>query len=132
VVKKAPPKVIIDLPAQKLANTDSLVSPKLPSHSRSMDFADPPKSNSYLGLASKTQIDIIPVYSESEPSENENVGVEVDSDFNSTDEEEQDDDFDFEEEIWAIKRKVKKIREFELYIEKKLHEKFEKVMQKLQ
>jgi hypothetical protein len=79
-----------------------------------------PKSQSYNDTFDK-----------SDDTETENVGIENDSDFESTDEEDAD-DIDFEEQIWAIKRKIKKVREFELYLEKKVYEKFERVNTKLE
>jgi hypothetical protein len=69
------------------------------------------------------------IYSESEVSDDAEIGKEDDSDFDSTQDEDED-DFDFEEEIWTLKRQVKKVREFELYIEKKMYEKFKKAANK--
>lgn len=59
-------------------------------------------------------------YSGSEASDVEGKGEEKDSDFAESDED-ANDELDIEEELWALKRKIHKIRDFELDLEKTVY-----------
>jgi hypothetical protein len=80
----------------------------------------PVQKKSTIGQSHTALLPIPDKYSESEASETENVGVETDSEFASTDESDMDKDFDAEDEIYKIKSKLRKIREFELELDRKI------------
>ena len=70
-------------------------------------------------------------YSQSESEPGDEAGIEDDSDFATSEEEDEDADFDAEEEIWNLKRKIRKVREFELDLEKKLFDKISRCSKNL-